>query len=319
MRKVMWFLVAGLVSGAGGVACSERAGEAVSQQGADRGALPAPPTAPELPREARSGEAAAAPTPVKPAVAAPTVDDAGAGMSAPEPDDKTLERSPGLTPVLPLVKVPTPAVVAGLAGAPGESPAMGPLGENGDPLVKVFVFSDFQCPVCRRAVEPLKKLARTFPEDVQVIFKHHALVNHARAEAAARASIAAFRQGRFWELHDLLFEGRQLDDASLRAAAERVGLDLARFDQDYADPAAAAQVAYESAQAQALDAPGTPAFFINGARTVGWGSYLGIESQVRRAVEQARAMLGEGVPRGEVAYRMTAAENAEAARILFGR
>jgi protein-disulfide isomerase len=272
---------------------------------ADNPAQPAPATPPVA-----DAAPADAPTPAEPAKPAEPA------MSKPEPDDKELERTPGLTPVLPLVKAKAPPAVEGLAGKPGESPAMGP----DDAIVKVFIFSDFQCPVCRRAVEPMKKLARTFPEDVQVIFKHHALPSHSRAEPAARASLAAFRQGKFWEMHDKMFDNQQaLDDATLRAQAIALGCDGAQYDKDLADSALAEQVAYESAQAQAIEAQGTPAYIINGDLTVGWGSYLGVESQVRRAIDEAKKLQNEGTPRAEVAKKATALKNEKAAKILFGQ
>src|SRR6185369_7655646 len=97
---------------------------------------------------------------------------------------------------------PAPAPVEGLDGAPGPSPAYGPAAAP----VYVFVLTDFQCPVCRRAVEPLKYLARRYPNDVRLVVKQNALVSHNRAAAAAAASIAAFRQGKYWAFADRLFE-----------------------------------------------------------------------------------------------------------------
>ncbi len=234
-----------------------------------------------------------------------------------EPDDKTLERTPGLTAPLPLVKAAAPKPHAGLAGTPGVSPAMG--ASDAEALVKVFIFSDFQCPVCRRAVEPMKKLARAFPGEVQVVFKQHPLSSHSRAEPAARATMAAMAQGRFWEMHDRLFEAQgALDDEGLRTAAQALGLDMAAWEKALTDTAITAQIAYESAQAEALDAGGTPAFFINGTKTVGWGSYMGVESQVKQALEAARALLAKGVARADVARLATAAVDAKAAAVLFG-
>lgn len=300
----------------GFIGCSERPAQAPPKVEAPAQATPGG-EAPRSEQPAAPPVAAPTPTPVAPPDPVPTPTPAPAEVSATpaEPDDKTLERTPGLTPVLPLVKVPAPPAVKGLAGTPGESPAMGP----NDAIVKVFMFSDFQCPVCRRAVEPMKKLARAYPDDVQIIFKHHALSSHQRAGPSARATIAAMRQGRFWEMHDRLFDQQQLlDDATLSSTAQMVGCDLAQYEKDLVDPALAAQVAYESAQAQALDAPGTPAFFVNGEKTVGWGSYMGLESQVRRAVEDGKKLLADGVPRAEVAKKLTAAKSPEIAKILYG-
>src|SRR6185369_16779552 len=113
-----------------------------------------------------------------------------------------LEGTPCSTPPLTGATEPTPAAVEGLDGAPGPSPAYGPVTAP----VYVFVLTDFQCPVCRRAVEPLKYLARRHPNDVRLVVKQNALVSHGRAAAAAAASIAAFRQGKYWAYADRLFE-----------------------------------------------------------------------------------------------------------------
>src|SRR5688572_17149975 len=92
-----------------------------------------------------------------------------------------LEHTPGSTPPLEDAKQAAPAPVSGLEGAPGVSPAYGPATAP----VYVFLLTDFQCPVCRRVVEPLKYLARRYPNDVRVVVKHNALVTHNRAAAAA--------------------------------------------------------------------------------------------------------------------------------------
>lgn len=278
---------------------------------------PPAPAAPAAPVPAApAAPAPSAPVPAVPAVPAPAAPAAPAPATPAEPDDKTLEHSPGLTAPLPLVKAAAPKPFAGLAGAPGESPAMG--APDADALVKVFVFSDFQCPVCRRAVEPLKKLVRAFPE-VQVVFKQHPLPMHQRADAAARASMAAFAQGRFWEMHDRLFEAQNaLDDGDLANHAQGLGLDMTAWQAALNDPKVAAQIAYESAQAEKLEANGTPAFFVNGEKTVGWGSYYGVEAQVRQALEAAKALLAKGVPKADVARQATAAKDAAIAAVLFG-
>src|SRR4051812_11038349 len=82
-----------------------------------------------------------------------------------------LENTPGSTPPLADATEPAPAPMEGLEGAPGPSPAYGPVAAP----VYVFVLTDFQCPVCRRAVEPLKYLARRYPTDVRLVIKQNAL------------------------------------------------------------------------------------------------------------------------------------------------
>ncbi|MFO0748621.1 MAG: thioredoxin domain-containing protein [Myxococcota bacterium] len=192
-------------------------------------------------------------------------------------------------------------------GPAGLDPAMGP----NDAKVKVIVFSDFQCPVCRRAVEPLKKIVRDMAPDVQVIWRNHPLPSHARAEPAARAAMAAFRQGKFWEVHDRFFEAQSaLSDDELRQHAAATGLDLAQFDKDLVDPALAKQVADEAAQAEALGAAGTPAFFVNGEKTVGWGSMMGLRYQIEQALKAGG---------GKSAEEATRAKDPAVAKLLFGK
>ncbi len=233
-----------------------------------------------------------------------------AQLSGGVPDFLALERQPGVTPALPQVATPAGPRHPDLAGAPGPSPAMGPLAAP----VKVFVFSDFQCPVCRRIVEPLKHLARAHVDDVQIVFKHNALPTHAYARRAAGASIAAFRQGKFWEYHDLVFQNQgALGEADLLRYAEMLGLDLTRFRADMDAPEVETQLDYEAAMANRLGAPGTPGFFVNGRPLLGWGSYSGMKAMVDQALADARPVGARGVEPARVAVAATAAAGPEGA------
>jgi protein-disulfide isomerase len=212
-----------------------------------------------------------------------------------------LEGKPGSTPALEDATQPAPAPVAGLEGAPGPSPAYGPATAP----VYVFVLTDFQCPVCRRIVEPMKYLARRYPKDVRVVLKNNALVSHRDAAAAATAGIAAFRQGKFWGYYDRLFEIFGYDQESLITHAQALGLDAERFKKDLADPSVAAQVKYESAFAGSVDLKSTPGFIVNGVTQMGWGSYAGIKASVDRELARAKPIAASGVPPDRVAYEAT--------------
>ena len=107
-------------------------------------------------------------------------------------------RSRGPKP--PPFQLPDPKIVYKVM--PGNSPQKGPAGAK----VTIIEFSDFQCPFCSRVVPTLKKLHETYPNDVRVIFKHNPLSFHEDANLAAQATIAAEEQGKFWEMHDKLFE-----------------------------------------------------------------------------------------------------------------
>lgn len=213
-----------------------------------------------------------------------------------------LERTVGSTPPLPHGVEPAPAPVAGLAGTPGASPAYGPE----DAPVRIYLFTDFQCPVCPRAVEPIKHLARAYPDDVRIVLKQNALASHGRAARLAAASLAAFRQGKFWEFHDRLFANpRRNAEEDLVAHAQALGLDVARFRADMDDEAVTEQVKYESELAVSIDLAGTPGLVVNGRTDKGWGSYMSVESRVKRELERAHQIAEGGVPASRVAYEAT--------------
>src|SRR5258706_10747083 len=108
-------------------------------------------------------------------------------------------------------------------------PALGPSPSK----VIVVIFSDFQCPVCRRTADATQQIAEEFPGEVRVEFWQHPLANHRQSEGAAVASLAAQQQGKFWEYHDEVFRNQNaIDPASLARYAEQLGLDMLRFKRD---------------------------------------------------------------------------------------
>ncbi len=184
-----------------------------------------------------------------------------------------------------------PAVPPGTRPASDPSPALGPT----DARVIVLEVSDFQCPVCKRAYEPLKQLASDFPGQVRVVFKQNPLKMHRNALNAAAASMAAARQGRFWEYADRLFQNQSaLSEDDLARYASEVGLDTTRFLEDYRDPAVRARALAEGEAAMALGARGTPSFFVNGRMQVGWASYESIRQMVRQELDAVNALVAAG-------------------------
>jgi len=171
------------------------------------------------------------------------------------------------------------------------SPAFGPL----DAKVQVTVISDFQCPVCRRAVDATHQIAEEWPSEIRVSFHHHPLKMHRNAEDAAAAALAAQMQGKFWEYHDMLFQNqRALDRLSLNAYAERLGLNMDQFKKDMDNAEYRARIQDKHTLAKDLGARGTPAFLINGKLSVGWGSWNGFRGQVLRELQQVRTLVGQG-------------------------
>jgi protein-disulfide isomerase len=134
-------------------------------------------------------------------------------------------------------------------------------GTAGDVLI---VYADFTCPYCALAHARLTELEARTP--IQRVFRHLALkAKHPRAEALACAAEAADRQGAFWAFHDAVYadQGR-IDEPHLWALAERLGLDLERFERDRRDPAVLAHVQAQTKEAVLMGAMTTPTFLREG-------------------------------------------------------
>src|SRR3954468_726525 len=103
--------------------------------------------------------------------------------------------------------------------------------------VTLVEYGDFECPTCKQAAPAVKLLLDRFPQRVRIVFRHFPLEEaHPHALLAAEAAEAASAQGKFWEMHDLLFENqRHLKQQDLHAYAERLGLDMARYTAEMDD------------------------------------------------------------------------------------
>ena len=131
-------------------------------------------------------------------------------------------------------------------------------------------------------------------------FWNHPLALHRNADLAAAAGIAAQRQGKFWEMNDLLFQNPKHDVATLEQHAQALGLDLHKFRSDMIDPEVIERIQEESALADALGAPATPGYVINGKVGQGWGSWRGFRSVVQRELNAANALAAQGMTSAEI-------------------
>ncbi|MDT7945227.1 DsbA family protein [Synechococcus sp. R55.6] len=144
----------------------------------------------------------------------------------------------------------------------GDSPRLG-----SDALRLVLVeFSDFQCPFCARAHSTLKQFMADHGDEVTLVYKHLPLTSiHPEAMSAARAAWAAQRQGKFWEFHDELFANQsQLGDGFYVATAEKLGLNIEKFNRDRRSRAAERAIQRDIDLASQLGIGGTPHFILNG-------------------------------------------------------
>jgi protein-disulfide isomerase len=138
-------------------------------------------------------------------------------------------------------------------------------GEAGAPVI--LEYGDYECPYSRQAFRAVERVERELSGRVRFAFRHFPLTQiHPHALAASASAEAAARQGRYWEMHELLFHRQKaLEDDDLRSYANEVGLDLARFDRDRGDAEVLARIARDVKSGEASGVVrGTPTLFIDG-------------------------------------------------------
>ncbi|WP_116946831.1 Na+/H+ antiporter NhaA [Jiangella endophytica] len=137
-----------------------------------------------------------------------------------------------------------------------------------DGRVTLVEYGDFECPYCGRAEPALRELTHAFGDDLTFVFRHLPLTDvHEHAQLAAEAAEAAGKQGRFWELHDLLLTHQDaLAYPDLLRYAEDLGLDVDRFARDLSSRHFALRVTRDVESAEQSGVAGTPTFFLNGQR-----------------------------------------------------
>ena len=138
-------------------------------------------------------------------------------------------------------------------------------GSDTGPLI--IEYGDFECPYSRQAYHEIQKVERQLEGRVRVAFRHFPLTEiHPHAMAASTAAEAAATQGRYWEMHDMLFHRQKaLEEDDLRGYAEELGLDLAAFDRDRKEPAVLTRIRRDIGSGEATgEVVGTPTLFIQG-------------------------------------------------------
>lgn len=168
---------------------------------------------------------------------------------------------------------------------------------NPEAPVKVTEFADFQCPACRQANDFSTQLLAAYPNQIQFIFRHFPLTNHPHALISAQAAEAAGAQGKFWEMHDLLYEKQdEWGDLTNLLPRERVfelfkgyarglGLDEGAFSKAVETNAFAGTIDQDMSAATASGVNSTPSFFVNG-QLINEPSYQAIKNAVDKALNK---------------------------------
>src|SRR5262249_41258026 len=146
------------------------------------------------------------------------------------------------------------------------SPVRGP----SDAKVTVVEFADYQCPFCGQAEGLMNQVLASYPKEVRLVYKQFPLSTiHPQAMAASKAALAAGRQGKYWEMHDLIFRNqRDLSPEKLTQLAGSLQLDVMQFQKDMESPEVLAQISREQQEGKSADVVGTPTIFVNGKRLI---------------------------------------------------
>jgi protein-disulfide isomerase len=163
-----------------------------------------------------------------------------------------------------------------------------------DAPVTLVEYGDFECPYCGMAHPIVQKAQQQLGSDLRFVFRHFPLAEaHPHARAAAQAAEAAGAQGKFWEMHDALFEHQDaLEAEDILSYAESLGLDRAKFARDLEAPAYAKKVRDDFRSGVRSGVNGTPTFFVNGTRYDGsWANEAAFIGTLREAASKA----GRGV------------------------
>jgi len=179
--------------------------------------------------------------------------------------------------------------------------------------VTIVEFSDFQCPFCQRAEPTLQKILETYKGDVKLVWRNEPLPFHPNALPAAKAAMAAHKQGKFWQMHKLLFEHQtELSEAKYEEWAKQIGLDLGRWRKDKDSAEIASAIAADARYGTQVGADGTPAFFINGRLISGAMPFETFKPVIDEQIERANAALKKGV-KPEKLYEVLVADSVQSA------
>lgn len=170
-----------------------------------------------------------------------------------------------------------------VAGQPSKGPAQAP--------VTIVEFSDFQCPYCKNFTDTLYRVLKDFSPDVRLVFRQLPLSEiHPLAEKAGEASLCAQEQGKFWEMHDLMFKDQaNLKVEDLKAKAAGLGLDAAAFNSCLDSGKYAQTIRQDIRDGALAGASGTPAAFINGRFVGGARPYDELAAMVKEELQKKAA------------------------------
>ena len=138
---------------------------------------------------------------------------------------------------------------------------------NKNAPITVVEFSDFQCPYCARFAPTIDEVLKAYPNDVKFVYKDFPLSFHKQAKNAAKAARAAGEQGKFWEMHDLIFANfAKVNEVMFKDFATTLNLDMNKFLADFSGTKYDALIQQDINLGRQVGVTGTPSLFMNGKR-----------------------------------------------------
>jgi len=154
---------------------------------------------------------------------------------------------------------------ADISNAPSQGPESAP--------VTLVEFSDFRCPFCARALPSVQQLIKANHQNVRLVFKNFPLDSHPDSRLAHMAALAAGEQGKFWDMHDLIFAHQKtLKPTDLPGLASQLSLDMSQFRKDLDNPRLQAKIEDDKREGERLGVSATPTFVVNGETITGFSA-----------------------------------------------
>lgn len=164
-----------------------------------------------------------------------------------------------------------------------------------DSKVVLMEYEDFQCPACGAFYPIVKRLAEEYGDRIAVVYRHFPLrAIHPHAEPLARAAEAAGMQGKFFEMHDMIYEKQSewIKKTSVKKTiqefAEALALDMDKFEADLKSDSVRQKVRTDSTGGRKAGISGTPTFFLIGQKIENPRSYEAFQTVIEKALEQAK-------------------------------
>ncbi len=163
----------------------------------------------------------------------------------------------------------------------------------GNPRAQVHIveFSDFQCPYCRRSAPVILRLIKEYGDKIHFVYRDFPLPSHPYASKAAEAAECAQDQGKFWEMHNILFDNQDdITESNIKIFANNADLDVAKFNNCFDSGRYEEEVEQDFKVGQYAGVRGTPTFFINESMLTGFSSY----EEMKSIIDQEFEVLNNG-------------------------